>query len=178
MIITVFQQLDEKLLQYIHMYISVYTYIYIYKILQETSTWSEHSKYWPSKYSTNYTLLLSIFLINYFRFKTMLHFSQPLFHSPSTMFSVPVMIAVCCSSTEALVAGNQELLFLCKKKENLLQKAGKYKNTERGPVGTTEQGRYCNGTACCTMKMWRVRSEQCSVITGWRIEQAQGVTAS
>lgn len=70
------------------------------------SIWSEQSKYWPSKYATNYILLLSIFLINYFRFKTMMHFSQPLFYFPSMMFSVPMMIAVCCSSTEGLVAGN------------------------------------------------------------------------
>lgn len=63
----------------------------------------------------------------------MLHFSQPLFHSPSTMFSVPVMIAVCCSSTEALVAGNQELLFLCKKKRTSSRKLANTR-TQRGDL--------------------------------------------
>lgn len=89
-------------------------------------------------------------------------FSQGLFHLPSMMFSVPVMIAVYCSSIEALEAGNRELLFLYNKKENLFQKAGKYRNVERGCVGTTEQGRHCDSSASCTCRC-----------EGWDLSTAQ-----
>lgn len=74
------------------------------------------------------------------------------------MFSVPTVIAVYCSSSEALVAGNWELLFLYNKKQNLLQEAGKYKNTERGCVGTTEQGTHCSCTWDVQGEIWPLLS--------------------
>lgn len=129
------------------------------------SNWSKGSKYWPSKYATDCILLL--FFLLTFRLKDI--FSQPLFHLPSVMISVTIMTVTYCSSTEAPVIGNQELLFPYNKKTIISSR--KLANTRMGTGGHNRAGKMLQRHRLSYVQLWRVRFDHYLVIIEWELNR-------